>query len=47
MLEYREGGRQFRAEGPVALDQVRAAFRLYLAGGAEWRSRFTWGELEL
>ena len=47
VLEYREGGRQFRAAGHVTLEQVRRAFRSYLAGGSEWRSGFAWGELEL
>jgi hypothetical protein len=46
-LEYRQGGRQFRATGHVTLDQVRNAFRSYLAGGSEWRTGFAWGELEL
>lgn len=45
VLEYRERGRQFRAAGRVTLDQVRAAFRSYLAGGTEWRTDFAWGEL--
>ena len=47
VLEYREGGQQFRAAGPVTLDQVQLAFRSYLAGGSEWRTGFAWGELEL
>jgi len=47
VLEYREGGQQFRAAGHVTLDQVRQAFRSYLASGQEWRSGFAWGELEL
>jgi hypothetical protein len=47
VLEYREGGRQFRAAGHVTLDQVRQAFRSYLSGGSEWRAGFAWGELEL
>jgi hypothetical protein len=47
VLEYRETGRQFRATGHVTLEQVRQAFRSYLHGGSEWRSEFTWGELEL
>jgi hypothetical protein len=46
VLEYGEGGRLFRAVGPVTLEQVRRAFRSYLAGGSEWRTGFTWGELE-
>lgn len=47
VLEYRERKRQFRAAGWVTLDQVRAAFRSYLAGGAEWRTGFAWGEIEV
>lgn len=47
VLEYREGGRQFRAAGHVTLEQVRQAFRSYLSGGAEWRTGFAWSELEL
>jgi hypothetical protein len=47
VLEYREGGRQFQADGHVSLDQVRQAFRSYLAGGSEWRTGFQWGELKL
>ena len=43
VLEYSEGGRQFRAAGRVTLDQVRRAFRSYLAGGPEWRTGFAWG----
>lgn len=46
MLEYGKGGRLFRAVGPFTLEQVRRAFRSYLAGGSEWRTGFTWGELE-
>jgi hypothetical protein len=29
------------------LEQVRQAFRSYLADGSEWRTGFEWGELEL
>jgi hypothetical protein len=47
VLEYREAGRQFRADGWITLDQIRVAFRSYLARGSEWRSGFTWRELEL
>jgi hypothetical protein len=47
VLEYREDGRQFRAEGQVTLEQVRQAFQSYLAGGSEWRAGFTWGEMTL
>lgn len=47
VLEYREGGRQFRAAGPVTLRQVQQAFRSYLAGVQEWHSEFAWDELEL
>jgi hypothetical protein len=47
VLEYRERGRQFRAAGWVTLDQVQAAFRSYLAGRAEWRTVFAWGEVEV
>jgi hypothetical protein len=39
-LEYRERGRQFRADG-----QVRQAFQSYLAGGSQWRTAFAWTEL--
>ena len=46
VLEYREGGRQFRAAGHVTLEQVRRAFRSYLAGGSEWRTGFVWDQLE-
>lgn len=46
VLEYRERGRQFRAAGRVTLDQVRAAFRSYLAGAPGCRTRFTWGEVD-
>jgi hypothetical protein len=45
--EYREGGRQYQAAGRVTLEQVRQAFRSYLAGGPEWRNGLVWGELEL
>jgi hypothetical protein len=47
VLEYREGGRQFRAAGHVTLDHVRSAFASYLAGGSEWRTGLEWGELRL
>jgi hypothetical protein len=47
VLEYREDGRQFRAEGQVTLEQVRQAFQSYLVGGSEWRSGLTWGEMAL
>jgi hypothetical protein len=47
VLEYREAGRQFRAAAHVTLEQVRRAFRSYLAGGLEWRSGFVWARLEL
>lgn len=47
ILEYREGGRQFRAAGRVTLDQVRHAFRSYLVGGSEWQARFAWSELKV
>ena len=47
VLEYREGKRQYRAAGNVTLDQVREAFRSYLAGGSEWRGGFTWEEIEV
>ena len=42
VLEYREGGQQFRATGHVALSQVRQAFRDYLGGTQDWRSASTW-----
>jgi hypothetical protein len=45
LLEYREGGRQFRAAGHVTLEQVRHAFQSYLVGGSEWRSGFAWSAL--
>ena len=44
-LEYRERGRQFRADGQVTLEQVRQAFQSYLAGGSQWRTAFAWTEL--
>lgn len=44
VLEYRESGRQFRAAGPVTLEQVHWAFRSYLAGVRDWHSGFSWGE---
>ncbi|MBN9523454.1 hypothetical protein J0H58_33905, partial [bacterium] len=47
VLEYRGGGRLFRAAGHVTLDQVRQAFRSYVAGGSEWRTGFAWGEVVL
>jgi hypothetical protein len=47
LLEYRVGGRQFRAPGQATLAQERRAFQLYLDGGSEWRTRFVWVELEL
>jgi hypothetical protein len=47
VLEYREDGRQFRAEGQVTLEQVRQAFQSYLVGGSNWRAGFTWGEMTL
>jgi hypothetical protein len=47
VLEYREDGRLFRAAGQVTLEQVRQAFRSYLAGGPAWRTEFSWGEFEL
>ncbi len=47
VLEYREDERQFRAEGRVTLEQVRQAFRSYLAGGSEWRAGLAWGEMTL
>ena len=46
VLEYREGGRQFRAAGHVTLEQVQHAFGSYLAGVSGWRTGFAWGELE-
>jgi hypothetical protein len=47
VLEYREGGRQFRSSAPATLDQVRSAFASYLAGGSEWRTGAVWSELRL
>jgi len=47
VLEFREDGRLYRASGHVTLDQVRQAFRSYLAGGSEWRAGQTWGEVVL
>jgi hypothetical protein len=47
LLEYREGESQFRATGHVTLDQVRRAFLSYLAGRSEWRSWFSWCEMEI
>ncbi|MBL8798215.1 MAG: hypothetical protein JNM56_30250 [Planctomycetia bacterium] len=46
LLEYREGGPQFRAIGHVTQEQVRQAFRSYLAGGTEWRTGFAWREIQ-
>jgi hypothetical protein len=45
-LEYREGERQFRADGKVTLEQIRQAFHSYLVGGQEWRSKFAWSEID-
>ncbi len=42
VLEYREGGQQFRAEGQVTLEQVRQAFQSYLTGESQWRTGFAW-----
>ncbi|MEV8516330.1 hypothetical protein [Dactylosporangium sp. NPDC051484] len=47
MLEYRERGQQFRAEGQVTLEQVRQAFQSYLSGGSEWRTALAWREISL
>ncbi|HEX4612728.1 MAG TPA: hypothetical protein VH092_31325 [Urbifossiella sp.] len=47
VLEYHEDGRFHRAAGHVTLDQVRQAFRSYLAGGSEWRIGFWWTEVVL
>ena len=45
VLEYRERGQQFRADGQVTLEQVRQAFQSYLVGGSEWRTALAWSEL--
>jgi hypothetical protein len=45
LLEYRESDRRFRAAGHVTLEQVRQAFRSYLARGSEWRLAFAWAEV--
>lgn len=47
VLEFRAGGRQYQASERISLDQVRDAFRSYLAGGSEWRTGFAWAELDL
>ncbi len=47
VLEYRDRGQQFRAEGQVTLEQVRQAFRSYLTGGSEWRTALAWREMTL
>ena len=47
LLEYHESGRQLRAAEHVTLDQVRQAFRSYLAGETDWQSAFAWDELKL
>ncbi|HEX8916146.1 MAG TPA: hypothetical protein VF796_27605 [Humisphaera sp.] len=47
VLEYREAGRQYQAHGHVTLDQVREAFRSYLAGDGRWRAAFQWHEIEV
>ncbi|MEV6923015.1 hypothetical protein AB0M46_00675 [Dactylosporangium sp. NPDC051485] len=47
VMEYRERGQQFRAEGQVTLEQVRQAFQSYLLGGSEWRTAFAWSEIAL
>ena len=47
VLEYREAGTQFQADGDVTLDQVRMAFRSYLAGEGQWRTSFVWSEIEV
>jgi hypothetical protein len=47
VLEYRERGEQFRADGQVTLEQVRQAFQSYLAGGPEWRTALVWSEITL
>nr|BFE57905.1 hypothetical protein GCM10020063_024310 [Dactylosporangium thailandense] len=47
VLEYREGGRLFRAEGHVTLRQVRQAFQSYLSEGPQWRTAHTWSEVTL
>ncbi|MBN9524192.1 hypothetical protein J0H58_37725 [bacterium] len=47
VLEYRADGQQFRAAGPVTLDQVRKAFLSYLTAGPEWRTGVRWAALDL
>ncbi|MBY0455811.1 MAG: hypothetical protein K2V38_00580 [Gemmataceae bacterium] len=47
VLEYRESDQQFRAAGPLTLDQVRQAFRSYLVGDTGWRLGFQWIEIEV
>jgi hypothetical protein len=44
ILEYRDDTSRnlFRASSPLTLDQVRKAFRSYLANGREWKTEFTW-----
>ncbi|GIJ50955.1 hypothetical protein Val02_78410 [Virgisporangium aliadipatigenens] len=47
VLEYRERGQQFRADGQVTLEQVRQAFQSYLARGSEWYTALAWSEVPL
>lgn len=47
VLEFRQGKKQYRAEGRVTLDQVRQAFRSYLGGGSDWRTGFVWSEIKV
>jgi hypothetical protein len=47
VLEYRDCGRQFRAAGHVTLEQVRQAFRSFLAGDSQWRTGLVWGALDV
>lgn len=44
VLEYRQAGKLYRADGRVTLDQVRRAFQSYLVGSDDWQRDFTWSE---
>jgi hypothetical protein len=44
VLEYRQAGKLYRADGLVTLDQVQRAFQSYLAGGDDWQREFVWME---
>jgi len=44
VLEHRTGGKLYRADGQITLDEVRAAFQSYLVGDDAWRQRYAWTE---